>query len=42
VFDDTNSSQNTMVLGDVNGDGIADFAIRLSGHITLTTNDMLV
>jgi hypothetical protein len=26
----------------VNGDGVADFAIRLSGHVTLTTNDMLV
>ena len=32
---------NTYVSGDVNGDGIADFMIRLDGLIDLGTNDFL-
>jgi len=39
-FVDTTTTQNTLVYGDTNGDGIADFAIRLSGHVTLTADDL--
>jgi Ca2+-binding RTX toxin-like protein len=33
------SSGNTIVSGDVNGDGKADFSIALTGHIVLTSGD---
>ena len=33
---------NTQIFGDVDGDGLADFAITLSGHIALTGTDFLL
>lgn len=33
---------NTVVSGDVNGDGVADFAITLRGHIALDAGDFLL
>lgn len=33
---------NTLVLGDTNGDGIADFAINLAGNITLLATDFVL
>ena len=35
------SGGNTLVEGDTNGDGIADFAIQLDGLVTLTSNDFV-
>jgi Ca2+-binding RTX toxin-like protein len=32
----------TMIQGDVNGDGIADFAIQLTGKLTLTATDFIL
>src|SRR6185312_1203255 len=32
----------TVVQGDTNGDGVADFAIDLTGNLTLTTADTLI
>jgi Ca2+-binding RTX toxin-like protein len=32
----------TKVLGDINGDGIADFAIQLTGTLTLTSGDFIL
>ena len=39
---DTSDSTKTMVLGDVNGDGLADFAIQLSGNFQLNATDLLL
>lgn len=36
------SGGNTMVMGDVNGDGIADFVIQLSGVVNLGSGDFIV
>lgn len=36
------SSGNTYVSGDTNGDGKVDFQIKLSGEITLTSGDFLL
>jgi Ca2+-binding RTX toxin-like protein len=36
------SGGNTMVFGDVNGDKLADFAIQLTGSVTLTAGDFLL
>ena len=33
---------NTIVSGDVNGDGAADFAIRLTGNLLLTSADFVL
>lgn len=33
--------ENTILRGDTNGDGIADFTIELRGHIALTSDDFL-
>lgn len=33
---------NTYIQGDVNGDGIADFMIRLDGNVTIMNNDFLI
>ena len=33
---------NTIVEGDVNGDGLADFQIQLTGHHTMTVADMVL
>lgn len=35
-------SGNTYVMGDTNGDGIADFMIRLDGHHPLTSGDFVL
>ena len=41
-FIDT-GQQNTVVYGDTNGDGLADFAIRLTGsHVVLVATDFLL
>ena len=37
-----NSNDNTIVAGDVNGDGVADFQIELDGFVSLTANDFLL
>lgn len=36
------SNNSTIVSGDINGDGLADFAIELSGTINLTASDFLL
>jgi Ca2+-binding RTX toxin-like protein len=36
------SAGDTMIQGDVNGDGKADFAIRLVGHISLNSGDFML
>jgi serralysin len=36
-----NSTNVTVVQGDVNGDGVADFAIDLTGNISLSLNDLI-
>lgn len=36
------TSANTFVYGDVNGDGKADFAIKLTGLVTLSASDFLL
>jgi len=41
-FVDTSTTQNTVIYGDTNGDGLADFAIRLSGHVNLTGTDLIL
>jgi hypothetical protein len=33
---------DTLVGADVNGDGAADLAIRLTGHISLTAGDFML
>lgn len=33
------ASQRTIIAGDVDGDGRADFAIHLAGHVPLTASD---
>jgi serralysin len=38
----TASGANTLVLGDVNGDGQADFALLLLGAISLTKSDFVL
>ncbi len=39
---DTSDPNKTMVLGDVNGDGVADFAIELAGTHVLDATDFLL
>ena len=41
-FVDTSTTQNTVIYGDTDGDGLADFAVRLSGHHTLTDPDFIL
>jgi serralysin len=36
------SGGNTVVAADVNGDGVADFSIVLSGNITLVAGDFVL
>ncbi len=33
---------NTYIQGDSNGDGVADFMIRLDGNITVTPGDFII
>ena len=35
------SGSNTIVEGDINGNGTADFQIELKGHVTLTSGDII-
>jgi serralysin len=39
---DTSDPTKTVVLGDTNGDGVADFAIELAGSLQLTANDFIL
>ncbi len=39
---DTSDPAKTVVLGDINGDGVADFAIELTGDLQLTASDFLL
>jgi len=39
---DASDPTKTIVLGDVNGDGLADFAIQLSGSFQLNAADFLL
>jgi Ca2+-binding RTX toxin-like protein len=39
---DVSNTTVTKVLGDLNGDGVADFAIHLSGHLALTSGDFIL
>ena len=39
---DTSNPNTTVVLGDVNGDGVADFAIQLDGNHLLTASDFVL
>jgi serralysin len=36
------SGGSTLVLGDTDGDGTADFALRLNGNVALTADDILL
>ena len=36
------SGSDTMIYGDVNGDGVADFAVQLTGTFTLLSSDFLL
>jgi hypothetical protein len=38
----TYSSGQTVVSGDINGDGAADFQIALTGTLSLTTDDFIL
>jgi Ca2+-binding RTX toxin-like protein len=39
---DTSDPSKTVVLGDTNGDGVADFAIELSGNLQLSAGDFIL
>ena len=38
----TASRRNTFVMGDVNGDGVGDFLIELSGQVALISSDFIL
>jgi serralysin len=39
---DDSHTTTTTILGDVNGDGVADFSIHVDGHLPLTSGDFIL
>jgi Ca2+-binding RTX toxin-like protein len=39
---DHSDATKTVIYGDVNGDGVADFAIQVAGHVSLNAGDFLL
>ncbi|MGZ2413117.1 hypothetical protein ACUXST_002566, partial [Sphingomonas sp. F9_3S_D5_B_2] len=40
-FENSSTTQSTMVFADTDGDGAADFAIRIIGDVDLSSGDFL-